>query len=449
MIRLTNAIKFFLILFAAIIVLAGCKKDEKPQPNPIPETQPKAKLTLVSGNNQSGAYGEYLSDELTFKITAPQEKETAQYYLQFAMVQGNGIVKSDADYSKPYILPDGTAKARWQLGCNTPNQKIIAYVYATPQFYTENGKSPVPQDSVEIQATGSKPKSDWAKACGCGTLDIYNTQITTFDNKTLYLVNRELYASTDHGINWEKVKGIPNSSEIVSAQFNSKGWLYLLTKSNGVIYSRDLKNWHEINNGILDKRDPTGFMVKDDILMVSFYFDGPYITTDNGGFWQKLIVSRDSQRFSFFNKHADGSLYLFDDWGTLFRSKDTGKSWQSIKLDYGYYLSQPSGFAIGPDGNLYVGSDDAIIAQVSPLTLKGTAKRYYEWNSSSQSVSNISFYRDDVFYLVRYTPKPGIYSIKNNWGRLELGFDKTIYSYYIKPDGNFLLVGQDGLYYKN
>ncbi|QNK64090.1 hypothetical protein H7F33_06260 [Pedobacter sp. PAMC26386] len=448
MIKPTYYIKHLLILFAAVLMLTGCKKGEKPQTEPPLDTKPKARISLLSGGSQSGAYGEYLSNELTFNITVPQDKKIAEYYLQFALVQGNGIVDNDAMNFQSNILPDGTAKARWQLGCNTPSQKIKAYVYAYQQSYTGDGKPPVPQDSVEIQATGTKPKG-WARACGCGILDIFNAQVTTFDNETLYLVNRELYVSTDNGVNWGKVNGIPKSSDVVSAQFNSKGWLYLLTKSDGVLYSKDLKNWTAINNGIIDKRDPTGFMVKDDVLMVSFYFDGPYITTDNGGFWQKSIVSRDSQRFMLFNKHADGSLYLFDDWGTLFRSKDTGKSWQSIKLDYGYYLSQPSGFAIGPDGNLYIGSDNATIAQVSPVTLKGTAKRYYEWNSSSQSVANISFFKDDVFYLVRNTPKPGVYSIKNNWGRLELGFSKDIYSYYIKPDGNFLLVGQDGLYYKN
>jgi hypothetical protein len=273
--------------------------------------------------------------------------------------------------------------------------------------------------------------------------------VTTFNNKTLYLVNRKLYASTDGGVNWDMVKGIPKSSEVVAAQFNSKGWMYVLTEADGILYSKDLKTWQAINNGIIDKRSPTGFMVKDDVMMVSFYFDGPYITTDNGGFWQKSLVSTNSQRFELFNKHADGSLYLFDDWGTLFRSKDTGKTWQSLQLDYGYYLYKPSGFAIGPDGNLYIGSDDAIIAQVSPLTLKGTAKRHYEWNGSSQLVANISFFLGDVFYLVRGSTKPGIYSLKNNWGRQELGFSKDIYSYYIKSDGKFLLINQDGVYYKN
>jgi hypothetical protein len=49
---------------------------------------------------------------------------------------------------------------------------------------------------------------------------------------------------------------------------------------------------------------------------------------------------------------------------------------------------------------------------------------------------------------VNYNPAPGIYSKNNNWGIINLGFDKTIQYYYIKNDGKFLLVA-DALYYKN
>jgi len=263
------------------------------------------------------------------------------------------------------------------------------------------------------------------------------------------LASRELYASTDNGINWEKINGIPKSSDVRSAQFNSKGWLYVLTRYDGIFYTKDLKNWQAINNGILNKSDPTDFMVKDDMMMVGYPFDGIYISTDNGGFWQKVIVSGDSQYFKLFNRHADGTLYIFDDNWKVYRSQDIGKSWRPLKLDLGFDLTMPQGFAICNDGNLYIGSNESIISQVSPLTLKGASQRYFDLNSSARSVSNISAYKDDILYLVRFAPKSGVYSKNNNWGRLELGFSKDIYAYYAKTDGNFLLVGEEGLFYKN
>lgn len=438
------SIKHIFSSLLLVTLMAACKKKSDKEINPD-SLVPKAKLALTGGNNQSGIYGENLTNELSFKITPIEGKKPEQYYLRFTLVQGNGMI-NDYTIAQSNVQADGTAKATWQLGCNNTSQKIKAYLYAYSTVY--DGKVPVKQDSVEIQATGSKP-TGWGKSCGCGVPDMFRAQVTSFDNKTLYLAANKLYSSTDGGMNWYEVTGVPKWSDVVGAQFNTKGWLYVLTKTDGIFYTKDLKNWQTINNGILDMRDPTGFMVKDELLMVSFYFDGPYITTDNGSFWQKMLVSNSSQRFSFFNKHSDGSLYLFDDWGKLFRSKDTGKTWQTILLDYGYYLSQPTGFAIGADGNLYVGADDAIIAQVSPTTLKGTAKRYYQHNGSSQSVTNIQPSKDDVFYLVRASPNAGVYSMKNNWSKLDLNFSKIITSFFAKPNGNFLLLSADGLYYRN
>ena len=98
-------------------------------------------------------------------------------------------------------------------------------------------------------------------------------------------------------------------------------------------------------------------------------------------------------------------------------------------------MRDPSGFLV---------KDDVLM-----VALKGTAKRYYQSNGWSQSVNHINIFNNDVFFLVNSTPKPGIYSKRNNWGRIELDFNERIYSYFIKPDGGFLLLGQNALYYRN
>ncbi|NEU08011.1 hypothetical protein GZH53_06770 [Flavihumibacter sp. R14] len=442
-----SAIKSLLTL-TVFTIFTGCQKSDNTEGNPDVSSEPKAKIALLTGDKQQGIYGDDLPNDLELAISVPAGKTVGQYYIRFGMIQGNGTI-ADYGHDNPInVAPNGKLRVRWRLGCDNPVQKLKAYVYAYSLSYSTNEITAIPEDSVYVQASGTKP-SGWGRSCGCGVPDIYNSNIITHDNKTLYLASRELYSSTDNGINWTKVAGVPKWSEVRGVQFNSKGWMYVLTKNDGIFFSKDLRNWQAINNGILDMRDPTAFMVKDDVLMVSFYFDGPYLTQDNGGFWQKLLVSRNSQRFMFFNQHPDGTLYLFDDWDTFFKSKDMGKTWQSLQLDNNYYSSGPSGFAIGPDGNLFIGSGDATIAQLSPTTLKGTSKRYYEWNGSTQSVSDIQFYNNDVFYLVSSTPKPGIYSLNNGWGRVELDFPKTIVSYFRKSDGGFLLQSHDGLYYRN
>jgi len=440
------------IFLMLAVTMAGCSKSSKQEVQPSNNVA-KAKIAIISGDKQSGIFGESLTAALELKITPPPGKKANQYTVVFSMIQGNGVINNNNGY--PGLgTPDtsGNVKANWLLGCNNTTQKVKAYLYANVSF---NGGvlAPLPglaDDSLIMQASGVEP-TGWGKSCGCGIPDSYYSQIVTYDKKTLFLASNGLYTSDDGGINWSKVvaTGIPNWSGIKNAQFNSKGWLYVVTENDGVFYSKDLKFWQTINNGILDHRTPTGFLVADDLLMVSFYFDGPYITTDNGGFWQKLLVGGGSQRYYYMKRHPNGNLYLFNDWGNFWMSKDIGKTWQLVPLNYGYFVSQPYGFDIGPDGKLYIGSDDATIAQLSPVTLQGTAKRYYQWNGWSQSVSQIQFYNNDVYFLVTAAPQAGVYSIGNNWGRIEMNFPKTINSYYIKPDGGFLLWSYDGLYYRN
>jgi hypothetical protein len=257
-----------------------------------------------------------------------------------------------------------------------------------------------------------------------------------------------LYYSDDKGINWYPVSGVPDWGGIVDAQFNSKGWLYMVTRYNGVYFTQDLISWQSINNGILDHRDPTAFTVEDSMLFVSFYFDGPYKTDNNGGFWRKMLVGGESQRFYFIRRHPNGNLYLFDDWGTLKLSENNGKNWSSAGLGYLYVPYSEYDFEIGKDGLLYVGAGDATISAVSPDTYTGERHSYYEWNASLQLVNNIQFFNNDMYYLVNYNPRPGVYSRNNNWDRLDLNFDKAIRYFYIRNDGGFLLAA-DAIYYKN
>jgi hypothetical protein len=140
---------------------------------------------------------------------------------------------------------------------------------------------------------------------------------------------------------------------------------------------------------------------------------------------------------------------LFNDFNNLLVSSDNGDSWNSVGLAYQYAPNINYDLEIDKDGTLYIGADNATISAVTPGTYTGQVHSYYQWNGSSQAVNNIQFYNGDVYYLVNSTPTPGIYRKNNNWGGpIDLGFNQTIRYYYIKNDGNFLLVA-DALYYKN
>ncbi|OCX52275.1 hypothetical protein BEL04_12420 [Mucilaginibacter sp. PPCGB 2223] len=423
----------------------GCKKDN----NPGNSSASKGTLALKSGNSQSGVYGRDLTDSIIVKVTPAAGLALNKYVIKFNMAQGNGQIENIlSQFYNGTIGPDGLVRIKWRLGCDNPSQKLVIYLYNSSLINLNTGVATAgPDDSVTVSATGTKP-TGWARACGCGT-PTYNAKIATFDKKTLYMANNGLYSSADGGINWYKVTNAPNWSSITDVQFNSKGWMYILTNT-GVYYTQDQQNWIAINNGILYPGSPTMFMVTDNVLMVSFYSDGPYLSTNNGGFWQKLLVGYGSQRYYLAKQAPNGSIYLFNDWTNFLTSANNGQTWQLISttgqtVNYAAYDLQ-----IAPDSSIYIGSDNATIANFSPARNQWTYKSYYQYNASTQAVNNIQFYNNKVYFLVNTSPNAGVYNgTVNNYTKINTGFTATISYYFVKPDGTFILGSGDGFYYHN
>ncbi|MBS1604817.1 MAG: hypothetical protein JST42_19285 [Bacteroidetes bacterium] len=441
-----TSVRIILLLVAAGC-LGGCKKDNGPG-----HSNNGVVLTLLGGNNQSGTYGELLKDSIRLKLTIIDSN--FQYVVKYSFVQGNGKLESFGYRGSGIIYPfspdRGNIDLQWRLGCNSAGQTIKFYVYhaAVVNSLGQPTDGEQPLDSVTVTATG-QPPTGWGRSCGLDMNDIFSFKIFTYDNNRLYAVSQGLFYSDDKGVNWYPLKNVPNSGDVADAGFNSKGWLYYVTGTHGVYYSQDLTNFQNISNGILDYRTPTAFTVDDSVVFVSYYFDGPYKTDNNGQFWKKLLVGGGSERYYLIRRHPNGSLYMFDELSNLFVSSNNGDSWSLAGLAYQYRPYQAYDLEIGKDGLLYIGADDATISVVTPGTYTGDIHSYYQYNASNQEVNNIRFYNGDVYYLVNYNPKPGIYRKSNNWGGpIDLGFNKTIRYYYIKNDGNFLLV-DDALYYKN
>lgn len=434
------------VILLILLLVSGCEKDDKDSI----KTKTYGKVEIIKGDNQSGYFGELLTDSIIIKASSTNNNRI--YLIKYELIQGNGVIMHGINTAGSQIMVDSTGilKLRWRLGCNNTIQKVrfLLYVDSTKGYngYVRFFKDP--SASVTVNANGTK-LGGWGRSCGCENLDYYQTKIISFDKSTHYLVSRGLYSSSDGGMNWNKVEGIPKWEDIVDAQFNSLGWLYVLTRNNGICFSKDMKQWDYINNGILDHRDPTAFLVEDSALFVSFYFDGPYKTTDNGKFWRKLIVGGNSQRFYFITRHPNGNIYLFDDWHTLWISIDYGKSWQKVNLSYKYVPYSEYDFKIDKNGIIYIGAGDATISIINSSTYQGESHTYYQWNGSSQEIENIQITDDNVYYLVRGNPRPGIYSKLNNWDLLSIGFSKTIYYYYLKSDNTFMLLSPDGMYYYN
>ena len=118
-----------------------------------------------------------------------------------------------------------------------------------------------------------------------------------------------------------------------------------------------------------------------------------------------------------------------------------------MNINYKYVHSEIEDFKIDKNGWLYIGSGDATISIIDPITYEGDVHRYYEWNAVYQTISNITITSEDVLYMVNGHPKKGIYSKKNNWQYLDLNFPYTISNYYLKPDNTYILFSEKGVFY--
>lgn len=442
---------FNLLLLLFLLCFWNCKKEGADQA----KLNQTGKLTVIQGNNQTNSFGEFLKDSII--VQTAQGNSQQRFTIRYELIQGNGFVVPD-DYvhvnDKDCYPFDskGIFKFKWNLGCNFNVQKIKLILYADGAN-TVNGSAVYYHnacDSVIITANATKPVG-WIKSCGCHHFDFFRTKIITHDGSTLYMVNEGLYTSVDGGLNWAEVTGIPVPAwdNIVNADFNSQGWLYVLTRESGVCYSKDLKNWEFINTGIKDPREPTTFLVEDSVLFAGFNFDGLYKTSNNGSSWRKLLEWKSTNHYYHITRHPGGALYFIDKWNELWVSENYGDTWTQINLDYKYSRTEAIDLKIDRDGFIYIGTDDATISKISPPTYQGEFHSNYVYNSSSQRVGNITVANNDVYYVVLGNPK-GICSKSSNWNFMDIGFNKNVYFFYLKKDNEFLVLSDDDrLYYHN
>jgi hypothetical protein len=437
----------FCLLVAAMLLAVSCRKV-----NDLPASpHGTGKLTVLQGNNQSGVFGELLPD--TIKLAVTSRHPSDHFWISYRYVQGNGQLMQNT-YLLTYPMRKdsaGTLFLNWRMGCNSTTQQVRFYVYTdslTNNYYDRGDYYSAPSDSVTITATAVKP-SGWCRSCGypqTGVASLINNKINS-DNGKLYMVAQALFTSDDGGLNWYPISGIPYSDEVIDVQFNSMHWAYVLTQDHGLYFSKDMKQWEPINNGLLDMRQPTSFLVEDSAMFVSFYSDGPYRTTDNGNFWKKLVVGGISERFYYIRRHPDGRLMLFDEFSNFLVSADNGDTWKLVFIDYKYVNNQVFDFKIAPDGRLYIGAENSSLAIIDPNTYQGDVHSYPQYNSNEQTINNITITGDNVYYLVNYSSIPGIYSESNSWKWVDIGFNGRIDYYYLKENNKYLVDSDGWVYY--
>jgi hypothetical protein len=466
-----NYRNIFFIFLVSLFSLVSCQKDDF---NNEEVDKSKGKIILISGDEQSGIYDEYLNKTIKFEISP--ENEQRKFYLTYIFTNEFGYGKIEQEnyisYWSNRLFPDesNVIELKWKLGNFPEKQMVKFFLYADSvvidQPYSDIIYHKVPCDSIIVTANPIKPKG-WVRAY-CETLNENDFQLSSlfsYDDETLYAVlnGYRLFLSKDGGNSWLHAKTVPSWDDVKDVKFNSKGWMYVQTRYNGIFYSKDQINWQAINNGILDYRYPTTFFVDDDVLMTSHLFDGiylstgPYLSTNNGQSWKKLLVVDQvndhyygGNEFHHATRENGNILYIFDKWGNFYKSENMGDNWERINIKNYTNSTMPNDFKIGKNGLLYIGTYDAQLSIISSTTYTGEIYKYYGQSHVSQNVQNITVTDDDVFYLVVGAPNDGLYSKSNDWGKIDLGFSQPISSYYIRKDNTYILtVPSGGIYYYN
>ncbi len=434
--------KYYCLFILLFLFSNGCKK--KADDLNVPATS-HARLVLLKGGSQTGYYGADLHDTIDLKIIPKTGEYVTSYFLTWSPAIGNGQARFFGTlYDIGYAHADSTSWLIWSLGCNRPDQVLVIFLFPgnVPSFDHSNAI-----DSLFIPASGLKP-AGWARACGLPPDGNWGVDLKNSGYRVFCLSSTKIFYSDDGGINWQEATGFPGVSLISDYQVNSQGVVYAVRDQEGLFSSSDLHTWNRISDGISNPHYPTTMLIEDSVIWVSYNFCGLHRSRDNGHTWQQLLINGGyGEGYKHLKRAPNGTLYLFDKWNVLWKSADNGNSWSNILLEYQYFHPPASDLAFDGSGNLLLGSNDAMISILSPSTFTGPVHLYYEWNSNVQFINQITLLDSSVYFMVRYTPKPGLYSSVNGWNKVNTGFPKEETDYLRLSDGSYLFGTREGLFY--
>lgn len=336
-----------LILLLLPLFLLGCTKEK----TKIPQ-QPAAtgfKMEIIKGNNQKDSIGHTLKDSIVIRVTN-NNKLLNWGYLSFT---GSGC-----DINTPIEVPvnSGLGFFKWQLGSSIGTQELQVILLDSAH---------VARDTLKITANAAMPLHGWQPS-PCMPYHGVKTfcKLKTGKLFALFLNTNFLFTSNDNGINWHKLPEINGHYQIVDMIAVPDDGIFLLTQSNGLLYSSDAGNtWVPRNNGITNFKLADGISVSPSgKVFAAVHSDGKvYSTIDDGVNWT-------ASNLSIFEL-PDGRNYFIDNFNTLRVTTNGGASYNYVYAfsatanprlqfidDKGYlYVSMSSNYN---DFKLYRSTDD-------------------------------------------------------------------------------------------
>jgi BNR/Asp-box repeat len=421
--------KYLFYISIVTLFVYSCKKN-----NVSPAASNSVQISLVSGNNQSGQIGNFLSDSIVVKVTN-QTGPLTGYTVQFI---GSGC--NDDIPVNISTKTDGTAVYHWALASDAGTQTLWAVVI--------NGKTRL--DSISISANAGEYSNVRRSACTPPYVTNSIARLSTGRLLASFSGTTSVRYSDDNGASWHALTSFGSTHFTVLLATSPKDEILVTTGSEGLFYSKDAGNtWVNISPPGFNKQDAIGgltFTNSGNIIFCGNGYDY-YISTDKGATWTNAQSGFQSNTgYGYPAQLNNGDLYIASLSGILYKSVDGGKTWTSLPSDPnvritgictdsngGFYKAWSSSSIASPSSTIAVSNDNGV-----------SFKNLYVFTSTPY-IDGLEILNGNVFFEQLASEIDGIITptVISTFGTEEVPFA----SYTLTNGGRLVYAKFDGIYY--
>lgn len=437
--RKSITLYFYWAILINGLLLVSCKSDE---------ATPSSSIEILSGNNQRGIQGEYISEPVVIKVNSSIPYN--QLALQRQAIGAGSLVADKYDpEARAFVLDENyEARVYFSLTCEPGDQNIRIAIQEIS--CPANEECPTLAEA-EVTVRVEKSSSSWQILTdfpGGRKIVEYHELAYTFNAPFSTQNNSDFLISADYK-RWDLASSL--QSRIVDFDILSDGTFVLMT-TNEILFSTNGVNWDAKTNGLPEAGEfkfPTQLLAEDSVIFVNYsetdidFSSNWFRSRDKGNSWEPLITPlADYPIIRANNGDLFGLSTEFTD--SIYRSNDSGNTWESLQFN-GTLTGRIQEIHADENNNLLI-----LAAQTGSLG-SGSASRLYQLHTQTLELVEVETPVDiaHISRLFVYNGIPYFISGQNFYKKTDSWqFIKGPESSYPSVQGGYFPAGFDYLYVK-